>query len=455
MGQNNILNPTVTSALNPDYSVKVTDPQVISRWQARSGKPFMRRLSARGQVFDLTWANRMFADYQALRQWFAQYENDFFTYADWDFARYYSGMFADQPQVERAGNNRVNINAQFVVVPTLPLYQYPSNWAQDGIFAEERGDFPIPPGASPTINDLVKLTPLTGAWDHRDQNYILWSQDFENAAWAKGNGIVVTADQVAAPDGTVTADLLTSGNQATSAIFQQFTAFADVYTVSFSVRAGTSSQAAFALWDPTASAFVAATASVLSGPGAVSAGPTFTVSGLTAAWTRVSFTVNSALVGGRAYQVYILPNSFNANTLTNYVWGVQVETSSSASLYTFTGASTAALLSPNANTNYHGGSAYFDNGTIISDAAEWLYFGYGFQLWSPKGPAMGIVQISLDTVVQGNVDLYAAALAASAPLFTLTNVPLGIHRITLNPTNTKNGASAGFIVCADAIQVMR
>jgi hypothetical protein len=91
----------------------------------------------------------------------------------------------------------------------------------------------------------------------------------------------------------------------------------------------------------------------------------------------------------------------------------------------------------------------------VSDAAEWLYFGYGFQVWAPKGPAMGIMQISLDSVVQGTVDLYAAALTASAALFTVTNVPLGTHRVKLSATNTKNASSASFVVCADALQVMR
>jgi len=68
---------------------------------------------------------------------------------------------------------------------------------------------------------------------------------------------------------------------------------------------------------------------------------------------------------------------------------------------------------------------------------------------------MGIVRISLDLITQTTVDLYAAALTASASIFTMVNVPLGTHRVTLNPTNTKNASSSGFIVAADAIQVMR
>src|SRR5215469_12850893 len=128
--------------------------------------------------------------------------------------RYYTGLFADQPVAQRELNNQVTISAQFVVVPTLPQYTYPSDWTHDAVFIEERARWPVPAGASPVQNDLVKLTPLTGAWDRRDQNYCLWSQDFENAAFGKQGGCTVTADQVIAPDGTNTADLITSGNVA-------------------------------------------------------------------------------------------------------------------------------------------------------------------------------------------------------------------------------------------------
>ncbi|HEY6349601.1 MAG TPA: hypothetical protein VI636_09350 [Candidatus Angelobacter sp.] len=454
MSEQNILNPSPSSSLNPDYTtpIKVTDPQIISRFQARSGKPFFRRLAARGEVFDLVWSKRLFVDYQALRQWWKQYENDFFTFVDWDMSRYYTGMFADQPTAERAGNNQVNITAQFVVVPTLPQYIYPSDWTHDAVFIDERANWPVPNGASAALNDLVKLT---GVWDHRDQNYCLQSQDFENAAWNKQNGLAVTADQVAAPDGSVTADLITSGNAAGSAFYFQFIAFPETYTVSIHVRAGTATSSGFGLYDLTASAWVATTAAVLFGAGAAGgSGPTV-VSGLNSAWTRVSLTSNAVLIAGHQYGFYLYAKDATANTLTNYMWGSQIEIAPSATTYTATTSATVTLAAPTSNANYHNGFAYVDSGTITTDAAEWIYFGYGFQLWSPKGPGMGIVQISLDKVVQAAIDLYAAALTPSAAVFTLTNVPLGLHRVTLNPTNTKNASSSGFIVAADAIQVMR
>src|SRR5438552_161259 len=131
MSEQNILNPTASSDFNPEYPIKAVDTRTMGRAQARSGRPYYRRLSARGTVFQLQWNNRLFATYNALRQWFAQYESDFFSFNDLDRGRYFSGMFDDEPQYEIAGNDRVNISANFIAVPGLPLFQYPSNWARD------------------------------------------------------------------------------------------------------------------------------------------------------------------------------------------------------------------------------------------------------------------------------------------------------------------------------------
>lgn len=447
MSEQNILNPSTTSPLNPDYSVKLTDPQIVARWQARSGKPYFRRLAARGLVWDLTWGKRMFADYQTLRQWFYQYENDYFTFADYDQnpTRYYTGMFADQPTHSRDANNQVTINAQFVVVPTLPMFQYPSNWNADAIFLEERTGF----------GDLVKLTGSN--WDHRDKNYLLWSQDFENAVWSIGGGLVVTADNATAPDGTTTADKITGGGSTSSSVIQSVgTLAAEFYVLSIFALAGTSSQIAIGLWDNTANAFITVTPTIVSGPGSTSNTGQVLVSGLSSSsWTRVQLATNAPLPAGHSFLVFVYSDGAAVSTKTNFIWGSQLEIARAATTYTATTSAAVVLSAPASNSNYHGGSAYFDVGTNVADAAEWLYFGYGFQLWSPKGPDMGIVKVSLDGVVFGTVDLYAAALTASAVVWTQTNVALGVHRVKLNPTDTKNAASAGFYVSADALQVMR
>jgi hypothetical protein len=129
----------------------VDEPEVAASWQARSGKPFDRDLMARGPFFSLTWSKVPFSVYQQLRQWWRQYEKDFFTYADYDDSplRYYTGKFQAEPKSERLANNQVNISAVFVTIPKLPQFQYPSNWGVDSIFFEERNGYG---------DDLIKYT---------------------------------------------------------------------------------------------------------------------------------------------------------------------------------------------------------------------------------------------------------------------------------------------------------
>jgi hypothetical protein len=267
MSEQNILNPSISSQLNPDYSVKINKPAIIARWQARSGKPFARFLASRGLVWDLQWGNRMFSDADALVQWFNQYEQDFFSYADWDTGRYYSGQFADQPSIERLGNQRVNISAQFIVIPTLAMFQYPSRWGTDSVFFNTQDGF----------NSL--LAKMTGSW-------------------ASGAG------------------------------------------------------------------------------------------------------------------------GFNG-------WG------------------------------HSGASSIVYGSSTTNDIAEWLYFGYGFRLWSPSGSANGIGEVSLDGSVLGTFDTYNAVSQVSSVKWTQQSVPLGLHRVKIRVTGTKNASSSGFLIIADAIEVMR
>jgi hypothetical protein len=94
-------------------------------------------------------------------------------------------------------------------------------------------------------------------------------------------------------------------------------------------------------------------------------------------------------------------------------------------------------------------------GNITDAFVRFAYVGWGFQFWAPKGPALGEAQIFLDGVSQGTVDLYAAAGTASASLLTVTDVPLGQHTVKMVCTGSKNGASSGYTVIWDALQVMR
>jgi hypothetical protein len=103
--------------------------------------------------------------------------------------------------------------------------------------------------------------------------------------------------------------------------------------------------------------------------------------------------------------------------------------------------------------NRHGGGQYVS--TTLDSTAEWRYFGYGFRLWSYKDSDRGIVEVLLDGVHLANVDLYNAALVASAPCYVKFDVVLGTHRVTLRCTHTKNAGSSNYAVNVDALEVMR
>jgi hypothetical protein len=262
MAESAILNPSSTSAFNPSFGYREKLPEMRSIFQARSGQRSTRRIPIRGRSFDLSWSKRSFATYRALKQWEAQYEIGYFTLADWEMGRYYSGVFDGPLDYSPAGNNQWNIAGTFVELPGLGMFQYPSAWGTDSIFINETDDL----GTT-----LVKLT---------------------GAGWA-----------------------------------------------------------------------------------------TF---------------ANAVNLGGLAFI-----------SLT------------------------------------------------LNDTAEWIYYGYGFRLWSLKNVDCGIVEVSLDGVVLGTVDLYSAVTQNAAAVFTQQSVVLGQHRVKLRVTGTKNAASTNFYCSADAIEVMR
>jgi hypothetical protein len=267
MSKLDILNPTVDSELSPDYAYTEGLPQMLSQFQAKSGSVIARQLFARGRVYDLTWAGRLKTTADQLRQWEAQFRNDFFTFFDNERGRSFSGRFSGPLQISPSGYNRWDIHGQFIEIPGVPMYGYPVNWSggftsNDAIFLEERDGFG---------KDLVKLT---------------------------GSG-----------------------------------------------------------------------------------------------WT-----------------------------------------------YEVTGSA-------------HGGSNYYTN--VTNDTAEWVYYGYGVQFWVRKQNNLGIMEHFIDGVSMGNLDLYSAGALASAVLASYGSYSLGFHRVKVRCTGTKNAASSGFFIYADAIEVMQ
>jgi hypothetical protein len=152
VSEQNILNPAQTSLFNPDWGYTEGLPETRSLFQAASGKMFSRREFGLGRVYDLAWNNRDLATKHTLQQWAQQYENDFFSLADWERSRYFSGRFEGPLTFNPVGNQKYNIKGRFIELPGLAMFAYPTNYARDAIFIEERNGFG---------EDLVKLT---GTW---------------------------------------------------------------------------------------------------------------------------------------------------------------------------------------------------------------------------------------------------------------------------------------------------
>jgi hypothetical protein len=164
----------------------------------------------------------------------------------------------------------------------------------------------------------------TGLVEYAPHNLILQSQTFDNAAWTKGANVTVTANAAAAPDGTVTADLVVSSASAdssTNQVFQQVTvASSQTYTTSFWVRTAGANQ----------NITVRQTANGVL--------VTNTTVAVTSTWQRVSVTFTASTNPGFA----IRPDT--VSNLNIYVWGAQLAVGPYALDYTPT--TSAAVYGP-------------------------------------------------------------------------------------------------------------
>ena len=154
-------------------------------------------------------------------------------------------------------------------------------------------------------------------------NFASYSEDFSNAAWSL-DGVTISANQIASPTGTTTADLMTSNGTGQQRIFQTYTVVSgSQYTISIYVKQGTTSNIQIVM-------------------PYVGAGPTFTfstatfntVSGWTSSvqtlangWYRISAT-QTATSTNAGFQL-VLPS----NGSSVYLWGAQFDQNTTAQTY--------------------------------------------------------------------------------------------------------------------------
>jgi hypothetical protein len=154
MSEQNILNASQTSPFNPDYGYPENSPD-FEFFQARGGPLYVRDSEVRGAVFPLSWSNVLQSTADALVQWERQYRRGYFSLLDPERRdRYYTGKFLQSFKPVPAGFNKWNLQNVFAEIPGKPMFAYPTNWARDAYFLEERDE---------DGNDLAKET---GVWTY-------------------------------------------------------------------------------------------------------------------------------------------------------------------------------------------------------------------------------------------------------------------------------------------------
>lgn len=240
-----------------------------------------------------------------------------FSYAPGDDYAAMGGVFA------RAGT-ATYVNEQGVLATALAGVLRDGHWI-------------IPNGETERVRTV--LTEPAGT------NRCLRSQEFDT--WTDLGGVTVTADATTAPDGTVTADLLTASTD-TSARLRDVTFPADgTQAISFFLKYHSSLEQQFYVRDFTAGVnrhivTVTWTAGVPVLTSFFGSGQVFESEELADGWWRVAFTADN-VVAANSNQVRFYPDT-DVGTNATYAWGAQAENASVHSSYMATAAATASRV---------------------------------------------------------------------------------------------------------------
>jgi hypothetical protein len=184
-------------------------------------------------------------------------------------------------------------------------------------------------------------------------NLALYSQEFDNAAWGAIGSVTTTANAIAAPDGTTTADLITaSAAGPASAGKGQTVTFTGDGEKTFSVylKVGDGSVSTVAVFDSTAATMrhqvrVTWTAGVPSLTSLIGAGTLFPVQSVGDGWYRIAISA-TGVVAANSNSVRVYVNNVAAAVTGNsvYVWGAQAENAITPGTYTRSLATAAPVM---------------------------------------------------------------------------------------------------------------
>ena len=202
-------------------------------------------------------------------------------------------------------------------------------------------------------------------------NLLLRSEEFDNASWTKIAGVTVSANQIVAPDGTLSGDKLIAQNNASNKlIYQSFAA--GTYTATVYAKAGELGGLVLT-WGASGTLFNLTTGAVR-----INYNTAPTASSITSVgngWYRCSITVT--LASGDS--LYIGPNNNVSNGLGSgftgdgfggiYIWGAQLEAGTFATSYIPTVASQVTRSADSASMTGTNFSSWYraDEGTVYQN----------------------------------------------------------------------------------------
>lgn len=182
-------------------------------------------------------------------------------------------------------------------------------------------------------------------------NLVTYSNDFSNAVWYKG-GLTVTSSSIISPDGNLNAWLLEVPNPLGDALrFTTAVIASTVYTFSFYVKRGTSTQLKYSIYNFISGSDIIAPTSYYSQTNS-------------STWTRITVTFTTP-VGCTSIGAYIQRDSNVIGTC--YIYGAQLEQGAYPTSYIPTVASTVTR-----NADVISRNNIYTNGLITSAGGTWF-----------------------------------------------------------------------------------
>jgi hypothetical protein len=200
-------------------------------------------------------------------------------------------------------------------------------------------------GHSPSVSATNLLLDLdannTNSLGTVNRNIFTFPETFSNAAWSKGGITAALTTATTAPDGTLTANIVTEDTLLQQHLMSESvgTVLANqVYTISVFAKAGTRTQVGLTAFGENYVAFDLLTGTVLSNPGGYATSITSYGNG----WYRVSATITKTNLSSGNFYVLMWnnTNSYLGTGTYMYWWGAQVELGSSMTTYYPVSAST-------------------------------------------------------------------------------------------------------------------